>query len=154
MASYATPARPAEYMIYQYPGVNLVVKVDAAEVEFESKIYGPEQALLKSSGVPVRRVGPIYQFIDAVDTPRQLMVEVTPAESIDRSRVSLELIQLSGRDRNSQEYARAYKLFALGTETANSAYSATWWRIAHTLISAAIAFAELVWEEMRLCEGH
>ena len=44
--------RPAEYMIYQYPSVSLVIKVEAAETGFDSEIYGPEKALLKSSEVP------------------------------------------------------------------------------------------------------
>jgi len=52
--------RPAEYMIYQYPGVDMVVKIDARETEFESAIYGPETALIKASGIPFRRIGPLY----------------------------------------------------------------------------------------------
>ena len=37
-------------MIYQYPDVSLVVKIDAPEMEFDSEIYGPEGALINSSG--------------------------------------------------------------------------------------------------------
>jgi tetratricopeptide (TPR) repeat protein len=146
----ASPVRPAEYMIYQYPGVDLVVKIDAPEVEFESKIYGPEQALLKSSGVPFQRIGPLYQLIDAADSPRQLMVKVTPGQKIDRSRISLELIQLAGRDRNSPAFAQAYKLLSYGTETVSNDATTTWSSKAYNLMNASRAFAGLGWEEMRL----
>ena len=40
-----SPDRPAEYMIYQYPAVALVVKIDAPEVSFTSQVFGPEEKL-------------------------------------------------------------------------------------------------------------
>jgi CHAT domain-containing protein len=146
----ASPVRPAEYMIYQYAGVDLVVKIDAPEVEFEARIYGPEQALLKSSGVPFRRIGPVYQFVEAVETSRQLMVKVTPGKKMDRSRITMELIQLSAHDRNSPALASAYKLLSYGTESAHSNDTTTWTTKAYSLMNAARAFAALGWEEMRL----
>lgn len=79
-----TPERPAEYMIYQYPGTALVLKIDAPEVEFMTRTLGPEQALIASSSVPGRRIGPVYQHLASVDRPRQLMIEVVPQRAIDR----------------------------------------------------------------------
>jgi CHAT domain-containing protein/tetratricopeptide (TPR) repeat protein len=142
--------RPAEYMIYQYPGIDMVVKIDARETEFQSAIYGPEAALIKASSIPGRRIGPLYQFIDADDKPRQLMVKVSPAKPIDRSRIKLELIQLPEHDRNSAAFAHAYKLFSFGTEMVHSNDSTTWSSKTYTLRNAARAFASLGWEEMRL----
>ena len=66
----ATPApEPAEYMIYQYPDMTLVVVVDVREAVFSTRITGPEGALVTEAGVPARRVGPVYQYIAPVDTP-------------------------------------------------------------------------------------
>jgi CHAT domain-containing protein/tetratricopeptide (TPR) repeat protein len=143
-------ARPAEYMIYQYPDISMVVKIDVPETEFESEIYGPENALVKSSGVPAGRIGPLYQYIDSVDIPRQLMIKVFPGRNVGRSRVKLELIQLPDRDRNSAAFAQAYQLFSTGTESVHGNDTTTWAMKTYTLKNAARAFASLGWEEMRL----
>lgn len=142
--------RPAEYMIYQYPDISLVVKIEAPETEFDAKIYGPENALIKSSGVPSSRNGPLYQLIEAVDNPRQLMIKITPGRPVERSRISLELIQLPNRDWSSAAFAQAYKLFSHGTEEVHSNDSTTWSMKTYTLRNAARAFESLGWEEMRL----
>ena len=141
---------PAEYMIYQYPDVSLVVKIDAPEAEFTSTIIGTEGALVASSGIPAARIGPLYQYIPSVETPRQLMIKISPARKLDRSRIKLELIQLSGRDRNSPAYVRAYQLFTNGTSLTHSNDTTTWSMKIYTLRNAAEAFASMGWEEMRL----
>jgi len=145
-----SPTRPAEYMIYQYPDVSLVVSIDAPETEISAEIFGPEGALIKASRVPSRRIGPLYLFVDAVDKPRQLIIKVSPARKIDRSGISLELIQLPPDDRNSKALAQAYKLFSYGTERVHANDTTTWAMKTYTLKNAARAFAELGWEEMQL----
>jgi CHAT domain-containing protein/tetratricopeptide (TPR) repeat protein len=142
--------RPAEYMIYQYPNVSLVVKIDAPGIEFESMVYGPENALILSSGVPSGRLGPLVQYIPGVDTPRQLMVKIIPGRTVERSQIGMELIQLPPGDRNSAALAQAYQLFTSGTESTHTNDTTTWAMKSHTLRNAARAFAGLGWEEMRL----
>ena len=75
-AAEASAVRPAEYMIYQYPGVDMVVITDAPETEFDSRVTGPEGAVLNEASVAGRRIGPVYQYIGGPDIPRQLMVHV------------------------------------------------------------------------------
>jgi len=142
--------RPAEYMIYQYPNISLVVKIEAPETTFESEIYGQENALIDAAGVPSSRTGPIYQFIDAVDKPRQLMIKITPGREVERSRISMELIQLPERDWNSPAFAQAYTLFSRGIEKAHTSDSTTWSMKTYTLRNAARAFENMGWEKMRL----
>jgi CHAT domain-containing protein len=142
--------RPAEYMIYQYPNVSLLVKVDAPETEFHVQITGPEKALIKDSGVPERRIGPIFQVVDPTDIPRQLMIKVTPGRKIDRSLISMELVQMSQSDRNHRSLGQAYKLFAHGVERIHDKASTTWAMKAYSLKNAAQAFASLGMEEMSL----
>jgi CHAT domain-containing protein/tetratricopeptide (TPR) repeat protein len=143
-------SRPAEFMVYQYPDVALVIKIEAAETEFDAEIFGPEKALIKSSGVPLSRIGPLYQFVESVDKPRQLMIKITPSRPVDRSQVNMELIQLPDRDWNSASFGQAYKLLSHGTEKVHSNDSTTWSMKIYTLTEAARAFAGLGWEEMRL----
>lgn len=146
----ATAERPAEYMIYQYPDTILVLKIDVREAEFDLRTIGPESALLKSSSLPGRRIGPIYQYIDAVDQPRQLMIEVTPARTVDRAAISLEVQQFSADDRNTAALARAYQMLSLGIESSRNSDPSTWASKAYSLRNAAGIFAGLGREEMRL----
>jgi CHAT domain-containing protein/tetratricopeptide (TPR) repeat protein len=145
-----TPERPAEYMIYQYPDIALVVRVDVPETEFGVRVLGPEDAVVKSSGVPGRRIGPVFTYIDAADLPRQLMIEVTPGRAIARSAISLEVLQFAAGDRNGAALSRAYRLFSLGTETALSDDTTSWAMKTYSLRNAADLFDQLGMEEMRL----
>jgi hypothetical protein len=142
--------RPAEYMIYQHPDTVLVLKFDVAEAEFSVRSYGPENALIKSSTVPGRRVGPIYQYIDAVDRSRQLMIEISPARPVNRSAIGLEILQFNAGDRNSRAQAKAYQMLSLGCETSLNSDASTWASKAYSFRNAAGLFASLGMEEMRL----
>lgn len=150
LVAQVSGARPAEYMIYQYPDVDLVVVIDAEEAEFEVEIMGPEKALLKEAGIEGRRLGPVYQYVDAAGSARQLMIKVNPGRRIDRSRISMELLQMTGGDRYAAAQARAYKLLSYGMERSYAADTTTWASRAYSLGNAARAFAELGMEEMRL----
>jgi CHAT domain-containing protein/tetratricopeptide (TPR) repeat protein len=145
----ATEAQPAEYMIYQYTGTSLVVKVDLPESEFEVRITGPEETLISHAGVAHRRIGAIYQYIGPTDTPRQLMISVHPLSPVDRSRISMELIQLSTRDPNVGSLADAYRLMARGIDRSHDRDTATWAMKVYALQNAARLFASLGMEEMR-----
>lgn len=144
------PERPAEFMIYQYPDIELVVRVDIPEAEFGLRVFGPEGVAIKSSRVPGRRIGPVYQFIDAVDLPRQLMIEVTPGRAVERSAIGLEVLQFAAGDRNGAVLSRAYRMFSLGIESAPSDDTTTWAMKAYSLRNAADLFDQLGMEEMRL----
>ena len=146
----ASAARPAEYMIYQYPAVSLVVVVDVRESEFDTRILGPEGVLLGEAGIASRRIGPVYQFIEAVSTPRQLMIEVNPSQPIERSRINMELLQLPDSDRNARSLARAYRFLAHGMKRVHTDTTATWAERTYSLRNAAQAFGALGMEEMRL----
>ncbi len=149
-SSDVSAATPAEYMIYQYPGVALLIRVDALETEFESRIYGPERALIKFSRVPSRRVGPVYQFIEAVDTARQLIIEITPAYPTERSRIRMELVQMRQSDRTSAKQAEAFRLMSRAADSTTASDSTTWAMKIYTFSRAASAFEQLGWQELQL----
>jgi len=145
-----TADRPAEYMIYQYPDTTLVLKLDVAEAEFNVQTFGPESALLRSSGVSGRRIGPVFQYIDSSSRPRQLMIEVRPQRPVRRSAIRLEVLQFASGDRNAANQLRAYQLYSVGTEAARASDASTWASKAYSLQNAAGVFAALGMEEMRL----
>jgi len=152
-SSEVSPLKPAEYMIYQYPGVALLIRIDALETEFESRIYGPERALIKSSRIPSRRVGPVYQFIEAVDSARQLIIEVVPAYPTDRSRIRMELVQVRESDRTSAIQSEAFRLMSRAADSTTAKDSTTWAMKTYTFSRAASAFEQLGWQELQLwCE--
>ena len=146
----APPARPAEYMIYQYPGVSLVVVVDAREVAFDTRITGPDRGLVGEAGVPARRLGPVYHFVEAADIPRQLMVAVTTERPVERSRISMELLQLPEGDRNARVLTAAYRYLAHGMKRVYAGTPSAWSERIVSLRNASQAFASMGNEEMKL----
>ncbi len=141
---------PAEYMIYQYPDVALVVKIDVPETEFSMRVLGPDDALLAEAGIAGRRLGPVFQYLAPPDLPRQLMIEVTPARPLPRSAIGMQMIQLESGDPNARNLASAYRLLSDGAAAASGSDANTWVVKAYSLSSAAEEFAALGMEEMRL----
>lgn len=149
----ASPDRPVEYMIYQYPGVSLLIQIDAVGTEFEAKVYGPERALIKYSRLPARRVGPVFQLIEPTNTARQLIVEITPAYATDRSQIKIELQQLREEERTDAIQAEAFRQMSRAVDTVSANDSTTWAGKIYTFKRAAQVFESLGWEELRLwCE--
>ena len=146
----AAEPRTAEYMIYQYPDVALVVIVDAREAEFTAQITGPEGALLTEAAVEGRRIGPVWLYVDSTDRPRQLMVHVHPDRTVDRADIGMELIQLSMDDANARRQAQAYRLLAHGMQRVYADDTTTWAQRGQSLHDAARLFAALGMERMRL----
>jgi CHAT domain-containing protein len=141
---------PAEYMIYQYPEVALVVKVDVPEAEFSLRVLGTDNVLLAEAGLPGRRLGPVFQYLAPPDLPRQLMIEVTPDRPLSRSAIEMQVIQLDSADPNARNLASAYRLLSDGAAAARGSDANTWVVKAYSLSSAAEKFAALGMEEMRL----
>jgi tetratricopeptide (TPR) repeat protein len=146
----ATPERPAEYMVYQYPDTAFVIRVDLPQAEFGVRVLDPDDALLRSANVAGRRLGPIFLYIGPPDQPRQLMIEVEPGRAVDRSRIGLELMQFGTGDRNSAVLLGAYRMFSVGVETAHSEDTGTWASKVYSLRDAARQFARMGREELRL----
>ncbi len=152
-AEEVSPDKPAEYMIYQYPGVALLIRIEASGIEFESRVLAQEGSLVMASRIPGSRLGPLYQIIEPVDKPRQLIVQVRPKQSSERSRISMELVQLSGSEHNSSAQLNAFRQLSLAAESTRANDTTTWSMKIYTFKKAAQAFAQLGWEELRLwCE--
>lgn len=142
--------RPAEFMVYQYPETVLLLRMDLPGAGFSMATFGPEGARLKASAVPGRRLGPVYQYIDSEERPRQLMIEIKPERPVERSAIRFELLQLRPDDPNFSRLAQAYRQYSLGLETPAADDPNSWMVKAYSLSNAADAFAWMGMEEMRL----
>jgi len=145
-----TPERPAELLVYQYPHTDLVIRVDVPEAEFSARVLDPERALIESSAVVGRRLGPVYHYVDSADLPRQLTIEIAPRRPVARPAIGIELIPFGPGERNTAALARAYRLIASGLETTRSEDAASWATKVYSLRNAGRLFAELGREELRL----
>jgi tetratricopeptide (TPR) repeat protein len=146
----ASPDKPVEYMIYQYPGVALLIQLDLVETEFEAKVFGPERTLIKHSRLPARRVGPVFLLIEPNELARQLIVEIIPAYPTDRSRITMELQQLRENERTDAIQAEAFRLMSRASDATSANDSTTWAGKVYTFKRAAQVFESLGWEELRL----
>ena len=131
--------------------MSLVVVVDAREVAFDTRITGPDRGLVGEAGVPARRLGPVYHFVEAADIPRQLMVAVTMERPVERSRISMELLQLPEGDRNARVLTAAYRYLAHGMKRVYAGTPSAWSERIVSLRNASQAFASMGNEEMNSC---
>ena len=139
-----------EYFTEQPASTILVIRLDAFESEFESRIYDPKKIQIKASGLPSLRLGALYQLIEYIDTARQLRIEVTPGRSTDRSKLDMQVIrfQQSGPDKTIQ--IQAYRLLSSGLELEASSRREAWTMKVINLTHAASTFDELGMQEMKL----
>ena len=106
-----------------------------------------------ASRIPGRRLGPVYQLIEAVDEPRQLIIQVWPGEISERSQISMELVQLAGKDSNSNAQLQAFRMLSLAAESTQANDTTTWAMKIYTLKEAAQIFDQLGREEVAFVVG-
>ncbi|HLF31354.1 MAG TPA: hypothetical protein VI566_10065, partial [Xanthomonadales bacterium] len=68
-----------EYFHQQDADTALMIRLEAFEAGFESRVFDPDGVLLRASALPSLRLGPVFQFIEPVDRPRQIRIEVSLA---------------------------------------------------------------------------
>ena len=81
VVSSAQPVAPTmtqEYFIQQGDDEDLLITISAFEAEFESKISGPSSEILLQSGIPDSRIVPVFQYIYAPKSRRQLDIRFLP----------------------------------------------------------------------------
>lgn len=139
-----------EYFNNQMPDTALVIRLEAFETEFESKVFAPDNFLLKFSGVPSLRLGPIFQFIEPVDKPRQLRMEITLGRSTSRSKLDMRLIKFDESGPDNSILLQAYRLLSFGLEMQKSNRQDAWTMKVVSLSQAANIFNSLGMQELQL----
>ncbi len=143
-------SRTREFFNRQEAGVALVIQLDPYESEFESRILGPGNQLLKASSVAANRLGPVIQFIDPVEKPRELSIVLTMGRGTGRSRVDMRLIKFDLDGPDSSILLQAYRLLSHGLELEKKIHADTWTMKVASLRQAANYFDHLGMLEMQL----
>ncbi len=143
-----------EYFIQQGADEALLIKVNAFEAEFESRLSGQDAQLLLLSGIPGSRIVPVFQYVNATKKPRQLNIEVSSSLHTKRSNFGLGLTRLSAWDDRSSSVSRAYQLLSFGMETGKGDSGANWSVKIDALINAGKLFQRFGMKEMRLWSNY
>jgi len=153
LAEDAPPAAPTgtkEYFTQQPAGTALVIRMDAFETEFESRVFDPKDVLLRASGLPAQRLGAVYQFIEAPSKTRNLRIEVTLGHGTDRSKLDMQVIRFEPGGPDKSMLMKAYRLLSAGLDLEPSTRPEAWTIKVIALTQAAYVFDQLGMQEMQL----
>lgn len=151
--SFAQTVEPLinqEYFIQQADDEDLLITISAFEAEFESRITGASGEVLLQSGIKGSRIVPVFQYIYAPKSRRQIDIEVTSSLHTERTEFGIELARLKPWDSRSSSVSQAYKLLSFGTEVANVDSQASWTAKINSLVKASQLFEQFGMLEMRL----
>ena len=149
LAAEGAPASK-EYFHHQQAQTALLITLEAFEAEFESRIYGPDDALLSVAGVPQLRLGPVFQFLDATDKDRQIRIAVQMGHRSSRSTIDMRVSRFDPSGPDSSLQIKAYRLLAYGLEMNNLSRRDAWSLKVGSLKQAAALFEHLGMQELQL----
>lgn len=153
-AQTEVPPIKEEYFVQQGANEALLIRINAFEATFESKISSQEGVLLLQSGIPESRIAPVFQYINAPKKDRQLEIEVTSYFNTRRSEFGLALTRLDVWDERSGSVSRAYQLLSYGMQTTRNDSAANWTVRIDYLVNAGRLFRKFGMQEMRLWSNY
>jgi len=139
-----------EYFTRQPADTPLVIRMDAFETEIESRVFDPNDILLKASGLSGQRMGAVYQFIEASSKPRDLRIEVSMGHGTDRSKLDMQVTRFEPDGPDRTGLMNAYRLLSTGLELPTRNAPDEWTLKVITLMQSAQLFNELGMLEMSL----
>jgi CHAT domain-containing protein len=142
------------YFVQQGSDEALLIRINSFEAEFESRLSDQAGKLLLVSGIPNSRIVPVFQYINAPQSPRQLDIEVTSNRHTDRSKFDIELTRLKSWDNRSNSVSRAYQLLSYGMETGGGDSETNWTAKIDSLKNAGKLFQNFGMIEMRLWSNY
>jgi len=149
-AQGVAPAITQEYFIQQADDEDLFITVSAFEAEFESRITGASGQALLVSGIRGSRIVPVFQYIHAPKTGRQVDIKVSSTLHTARTEFGIELTRLKPWDSRSSSVSQAYKLLSFGTEVSEIDSQSNWTVKIDSLARAARLFEQFGMKEMRM----
>jgi len=149
-AQGVTQARSQSYFIQQGSNEDLLITISAFEAEFESRVSGPNGEVLLFSGITGSRIVPVFQYIYAPKSNRQLDIEVTSSLHTSRTEFGIELTRLKPWDSRSSSVSQAYRLLSFGTEIDGADTPASWTVKIDSLANAGRLFRQYGMQEMQL----
>ena len=148
------PPLTEEYFVQQGANEALLIRINAFEAEFESKISAQDGVPLLQSGIPDSRIAPVFQYIHAPKKDRQLAIEVTSQLNTRRSKFGLALTRLDVWDERSSSVSRAYQLLSYGMQVTSNDSAANWTIKIDNLVNAGRLFQKFGMQEMRLWSSY
>jgi len=149
-AQEISPVITQEYFVQQAVDEDLLITINGFEAEFESRVSGENGEVLLRSGISGNRIAPVFQYIYAPKSARQIDIEVTSGLHTARTEFGIELTRLKPWDSRSQSISRAYKLLSFGSETGDANSPADWTVKIDSLHKASQLFQQFGMQEMRL----
>ena len=143
-----------EYFIQQTVDEALLIRINAFEADFESKISAPNGDVMLLSALPGSRIAPLFQYIKGGKQNRQLDIEVTSAIHTNRSEFGIALTRLNVWDDRSNSVARAYQMLSFGAESSSVESESNWTVKIDSLINAGRLFEKFGMLEMRLWSNY
>ncbi|NOR18944.1 MAG: hypothetical protein GQ538_02495, partial [Xanthomonadales bacterium] len=144
------PLMTQEYFVQQAEDEALLIRIDAFEAEFESKVSGQGGNTILVSAIPGSRIVPLFQYINPQNKPRQLDIEVTSNLHTSRSEFGLALTRMAIWDDRSNSLDHAYQLLSFGLQASSDDNAASWTVKIDSLINAGRSFKQFGMKEMRL----
>jgi len=138
------------YFVVQAAGEALLIRINAFEAEFESKIFGPNREVLLVSALPGSRIAPVFQYVQAPQKSRQLDIELISSSHTDRSEYGIELTRLTVWDDRSNAVSQAYQFLSYGMQSGDAGSEANWTVKIDSLLNAGKLFQQFGMQEMRL----
>jgi len=139
-----------EYLIQQAADEALLIRIDAYEAEFNSRIRGEEGEGILYSGIANSRIAPVFQYVTPPDSPRQLGIEVSSQKYTNRSEFDLQLTRVTVWDERSNAVSHAYQMLSFGMQTPVGDSEADWTVRIDNLTNAGRLFQQYGMNEMRL----
>ena len=153
-AQMEDPPIKEEYFVQQGADEALLIRINAFEAVFESKISARDGVLLLHSGIPESRIAPVFQYIHAPKKDRQLEIEVTSNLNTRRSEFGLALTRLEVWDDRSGSVSRAYQLLSYGMQSIRGDSAANWTVRIDYLVNAGRLFQKFGMQEMRFWSNY
>lgn len=139
-----------EYFIQQGADEALLIRINGFEAEFESRLSGQAGNLLLRSGIAGSRIAPVFQYLNAASSSRQLNIDVSSNLFTERSEFDLGLTRLKIWDERSSSLARAYQALSFGMESGGPDTAANWTVKIESLVKAGREFHRFGMQELRL----
>lgn len=143
-----------DYFVQQAGDEALLIRIDAFEAEFKSKVSEQGGNEILMTAMPGSRIAPLFQYISPQQDPRQLDIQVSSNQHTKRSEFSLALTRVEIWDDRSNSLDQTYQLLSFGLQASADKNAANWTVKIDSLINAGRQFKQFGMKEMRLWSNY
>ncbi len=115
-----TDQTPLRFEIRQHTGVPLLIKISGYEAEYKATFVDSNSLTSNSARLPYIRLGPLYQFIPAPNSPSISTLEVTGINVTKNASVSVEVFSLPTITPADRGQSEAFRLVSDAIQSTDS----------------------------------